>query len=162
MNEMKKAFVFDFDDTLAKTDCRIGVVDKYSGAWKHSLNPAEFNSYKLQANEEFDFSDFDYVINPEALETLELAKQVHAENHDVYILTARNNKAQNPIVEYIRLHGINAKEVYCVGGSSVSIEKAKRKVLMTIMENYDKVYFYDDHDKNVEEAKRVGVKAYKV
>lgn len=158
---MKKAFVFDFDDTLVKTDCRIGVKNE-NGVWLFGLTPQQFNSYKLRNGEKFDFSDFEYVINPVGLETLELAKQVSNEQHDVYILTARSSVAENPIAEFVKSQGLKVKEIYCVGDNGDDIAKEKRTVLMTIIEAYDKVYFYDDHHDNVEQAKTVGVKAYKV
>jgi len=157
---MKKAFVFDFDDTLVKTDCRV-IVRSVDGLTRY-LSPAEFNYYVPSVDDVCDFSEFECVINPVGLETLELAKQVDSERHDVYILTARNNNAKNPIVEFIRMCGINAKEVYCVGDSGSDIAQQKRTVLLTIMQEYDKIYFYDDHAHNVEAAKEIGVKAYKV
>jgi FMN phosphatase YigB (HAD superfamily) len=156
---MKKAFVFDFDDTLVKTDCKIIV--KSDNITRY-LTPAEFNHYIPSAGDVCDFSEFEYVINPVGLETLKLAKQVDSENHDVYILTARNNNAKNPIVEFVRSCGINAKEVYCVGDNGSDIAQEKRTVLLTIMQGYDKIYFYDDHVHNVEAAKEIGVKAYRV
>lgn len=156
---MKKAFVFDFDDTLVKTDCR--VIVRNNGVTQ-SLTPAEYNTYNASDDDEFDYSEFERVINPVGLETLELAKQVYNENHDVYILTARNSNAKNPIVEYIRNCGISAKEVYCVGDNGSDIAQEKRFVLLAIMQGYDKIYFYDDHHDNVEQARSVGVKAYKI
>ncbi len=157
---MNKAFVFDFDDTLVKTDCRIGV--KSNRVWKFGLTPQQFNNYTLNEGEEFDFSDFNYVINPVALETLQLAKTVNDEQHAVYILTARSNTAKNPIIEFLKDNGINAKEVFCVGENGADIAKEKRTVLLTFIEGYDKIFFYDDNVHNVEAAKSIGVKAYKV
>ena len=64
---MRKAFVFDFDDTLAMTDACVLVLAPinregyFGGATRKvakRLTPAEFNNYKLQRDEEFDFSQF--------------------------------------------------------------------------------------------------------
>lgn len=159
-NNNNKAFVFDFDDTLARTSCMVGVT--VDGKVVKQLTPGEYNSYKLENGECFDYSDFDKIISPVLLETFNLAKKVYAENHAVYVLTARGTRAKNAIVEFMSQHGIEAKEVYCVGDSTNAIEYEKRVVLMAIMETYGKTYFYDDHGANVEEAKKIGVKSYKV
>jgi hypothetical protein len=48
--------VFDFDDTLVKTDAKIHI---YINNKKiKSLTPAEYNFYKPKPNETLDFSDF--------------------------------------------------------------------------------------------------------
>lgn len=157
---MNKAFVFDFDDTLAQTSCMVKVL--FNREVVKQLTPAEYNTYKLASGESFDYSDFETVINPVALETLGLAKQVYTENHSVYILTARGSKARNAIADFLNCNGIHAKEIYCVGDKKTAIELEKRIVLVAIMENYDKVFFYDDHAGNVEEAEKIGVKSYKI
>lgn len=154
---MKKAFVFDFDDTVAITDCKVYVIR--NGIRIISLTPAEYNSYQIQENEEFDYSDFSEIINPKEKFVIHLMKEVHDENQDVYILTARSNIVADSIYKFLSEKNIYAKEIICVGDSDKSIEEEKRKVLMTIMEKYDKVYFYDDHIGNVEEAKKIGIKA---
>ena len=60
---MKKAFVFDFDDTLAFTDAHVLVRRERGREYEwHRLTPAEFNRYELQDGERFDFSEFN---NPE-------------------------------------------------------------------------------------------------
>jgi phosphoserine phosphatase len=160
MRNIKKAFVFDFDDTLAQTACMIKVVQ--NGETVKQLTPSQYNSYILASGESFDYSDFEKIINPTLLETFELAKQVYAENHAVYVLTARGSKVKNAIVDFMRDNGIETREVYCVGDSKNAIEYEKRTVLMSIMERYEKTYFYDDHAANIEEAKKIGVKSFKV
>ena len=157
---MRKAFVFDFDDTLARTSCMVKVL--FNGEVVKQLTPAEYNTYKLANGESFDYSDFETIINPVALETLELAKQVYTENHSVYILTARGSKVKNAIADFLNCNGIHAKEIYCVGDKKSAIEIEKRIVLVAIMENYDKVFFYDDHAGNIEQAEKIGVKSYKI
>ena len=42
------------------------------------------------------------------------------------------------------------------------IAENKRQALIKIMKSYDKTYFYDDNEKNIELAKEVGVKSYLV
>ena len=159
MENSKKAFVFDFDDTLAVTDCKVKVV---SSKKQYVLTPAEFNEWKLAKDEFYDFSDFEKLINPVGLETLKLAKQVNDENHAVYILTARSGMSKNPIRVWLAMHGISVKEIHCVGGKNANIAKEKRTVLMTIIENHDKTYFYDDCRENIEIVQDLAIKTYLV
>ena len=58
---MRKAFVFDFDDTLAVTDATIRVFrdcQPWSERFVASLTPQEFSSYELKTGEHFAFSAF--------------------------------------------------------------------------------------------------------
>ena len=160
---MKKAFVFDFDDTLAFTDAHI-VVHGQDCEW-HKLTPDEFNRYELQDGEWFDFSEFndaEYILNGKPTKLVRLASEVYCEGHDLFILTARNDSVADAIQDFLNRFGIKATAVHCVGDDGSDIAKNKRKVLLTIMEAYDKIYFYDDDQKNVEAAQEIGVKSYKV
>ena len=162
-NNMKKAFVFDFDDTLASTTCKVEVI--YSDDWGQDsiveeLTASEFNTYELKANETFSFEQFKQVINPVALPLVSLAKEVSQENHNVFILSARPSEAVNPITEFLRSLNIEVKSVICVGGKPINIAKEKRTVLMSIIENHEVVYFFDDDKTNIQEADKLeGLKA---
>ena len=175
-NNMRKAFVFDFDDTLAMTDACvlvIGLVD-HSGSLGYRdmrrkivkrLTPAEFNTYELQKGEEFDFSQFknpEFILNGKPTKLIELAQEIYREGHNLFILTARSNSIADAIQEFLNQFGIEATAVHCVGDSGSDISRNKRKVLLTIMESYDKIYFYDDDTANVEAAQEIGVKSYQV
>jgi len=160
---MKKAFVFDFDDTLAFTDANV-LVHGPNYEW-HRLTPAEFNRYELQDDEYFDFSEFnnpEYILNGKPTKLVELASEVYNEGHDLFILTARSDSIADAIQEFLSLYGIKATAVHCVGDHGSNIARNKRKVLLTIMESYDKIYFYDDDESNIEAAQEIGVKSYKV
>ena len=162
-HNMKKAFVFDFDDTLAFTDAHV-LVHGPSYEW-HRLTPAEFNRYELQDDEYFDFSEFknpEYILNGKPTKLVELASEVYNEGHDLFILTARSDSIADAIQEFLSLYGIKATAVHCVGDHGSNIARNKRKVLLTIMESYDKIYFYDDDESNIEAAQEIGVKSYKV
>ncbi|MCP4778450.1 MAG: hypothetical protein GY880_29890 [Planctomycetaceae bacterium] len=147
---MKKAFVFDFDDTLATTDCRVSVRRNSSDKKLYSLTAEEYNSHRLSADEFYDYSEFIKLINPQKTFIMALALEVHQEGHPVYILTARGSAAQEAIDYFMQLNGIKCKEIICVGDSGDQIEQEKRKAFMTIMENYDKLYFYDDFQGNID------------
>ena len=162
-HNMKKAFVFDFDDTLAFTDANVLVYGP-NYEW-HRLTPAEFNRYELEDGERFDFTEFnnpEYILNGKPTKLVQLAKQVYSEGHDLFILTARKVSIVDAIQEFLSQFGIKATAVHCVGDHGSDIARSKRKVLLTIMEAYDKIYFYDDDAANVEAAQEIGVKSYKV
>ncbi len=53
----KKLRVFDFDDTLVKTNSFIYV--KHSGGKESKLTPGEYAIYEPKADDQFDFSDFE-------------------------------------------------------------------------------------------------------
>jgi len=161
---MKKAFVFDFDDTLATTDCKVEVWSTASD-WGDNfkvteLTPSEFNSWNLAADEYFVFNQFKTLVHPVALPLISLAKEVSQENHNVFILSARPSEAVNPITEFLRSLNIEVKSVICVGGKPINIAKEKRTVLMSIIENHEVVYFFDDDKTNIQEADKLeGLKA---
>jgi len=161
---MKKAFVFDFDDTLAFTDACVLVLGENSSFKR--LTPAEFNRYELQSGERFDFSQFkdpEFVLNGEPTNLMGFAVNVFAEGHSVFILTARHDSVVNAVQQFLRQFGVTAKAVHCVGkDAETDIPKAKRQVLLSIIENHDVVYFYDDDAANVKAAQEIGVKSYKV
>lgn len=165
---MRKAFVFDFDDTLAMTDACVLVLGpevKNGFEPRRKLTPAEFNRYKLQRGERFDFSQFknpEFILNGKPTKLIELAQEVYSEGHNLFILTARSNSIADAIQGFLNQFGIEATAVHCVGDSGSDISRNKRKVLLTIMESYDKIYFYDDDTANVEAAQEIGVKSYQV
>ena len=49
--------MFDIDDTMFTSNASVLVVNKKTGK-KKELNPQEFNHYKLQSGEEYDFGQF--------------------------------------------------------------------------------------------------------
>jgi len=160
-NNKTKAFVFDFDDTLASTSAKV-LVRKYRVP-SQVLTPAQYNTYELADGESFDFSEFknpEFIINGKPLGLIELAKEIHAEGHSLYILTARNEIASSAIAGFLARFNITAKMIHCVGKeSTTNIARAKQTVLMTIIDNHDITYFYDDDETNIELASSLDCRA---
>ena len=166
---MRKAFVFDFDDTLATTKAvvRVQGSDNSCVGTSFTLTPAEFNSYQLKKEEQFDFADFrcpHLIENGNPTDLIKLASDVCSEEHAVYILTARSSDMADAIAKFLKTHGITAKQIICLGDKDEGnlIAESKRKALLAITDAYDKIYFYDDNKKNVELAQEIGVKSYLV
>lgn len=165
---MKKAFVFDFDDTLATTDCKVLVRHRNSIGGRFTvrkLTPAEFNTDVLADGEEYDFSEFrsaEFIHNANPTFLMALAQEVHDEGHSVYVLTARADNVADAIASWLLGFGVKPVKVYGVGSDDekVDIPAEKQKVLQTLNQLFDVVYFYDDDQHNVDLAGQVGVKTY--
>lgn len=167
-NNMKKAFVFDFDDTLATTDCRVIVRNERTNQrLNRTLTPAEFNTFNIPSDWKFDFSEFrsaEFIHNANPTKLIDFAKEVHDEGHSVYVLTARADNVADAITSWLLGFGVNPVKVFGVGteDKKVSIAEEKQKVLSTLNQLFDVVYFYDDDQHNVDLADQVGVKTYLV
>tara|TARA_R110002167_G_scaffold9520_2_gene43383 strand:+ start:3314 stop:3811 length:498 start_codon:yes stop_codon:yes gene_type:complete len=165
---MKKAFVFDFDDTLATTDCKVLVRSTINPSIVGKrLTPAEFNDYKLTKFTQFDFSEFqseEFIHNANPTKLMALAKEVYDEGHAVYVLTARLDNVAKAVTSW--LLGLNIKPLFVFGVGSDDIAEEKQKVLATLNQIFDVVYLYDDDQNQLYlanfEQSQVGVKAYLV
>ena len=148
--EARSLSVFDFDDTLAKTDSWV-YVKTPSG--EKQLDAAEFSQYKLKPNEEFDFRDFDKKLrNPKLIKQnvallirqLEKAQKVSRGARKVTILTARRLGA--PINHFFKTIGINP---YVVPLGSSNPQHKADYIEKEIQKGYDPIYFMDDSPKNI-------------
>jgi len=150
---MRKAFVFDFDDTLATTTARIKVMDG-AGLVTH-VQPRDFSNFKLNVGEYFDFTEFRddrFIKDADPTFLMYLAQEVSEEDQDVYILTAREDDSADAIQSFLANYNVNAKTIHCVGGTKETIPQKKKEMLLTIMAKYDKIYYYDDSSDNIEGA----------
>jgi len=157
---MKKAFIFDFDDTLATTTARVivmrdnGYLDQNDDVVAY-LAPKEFSRYELEEGEYFDFTEFcdaQFIQDADATFLMGLAEQVDREGHDIYILTARDDDSSEAIRQFLADYGVRAKGIHCVGGRKETISKRKHDILMMLIRQYDKCYFYDDCPNNIANA----------
>ena len=88
--ESKTLSIFDFDDTLAKSDSWVYVM--LDGKEIDKLDPAEFSVHTLKSGEEYNFKDFDRKLrNPRLIKKNVdlLRKQLKKGGRKVTILTAR-------------------------------------------------------------------------
>ena len=158
-SEDKKLRIFDFDDTLVKTNSFIYVTHK--DGRKSKLSPGEYAVYKERPGDEFDFKDFQKVTEPKLIKGyFELLKRMSASEsgRTIYILTAR--QAYRPVYEFIRNLGIRNIEVVALGDANPE-KKADWIEDKVKDEGYDDVFFVDDSIKNVE-AVRKRLKGYNI
>ena len=144
--EVKTLSIFDFDDTLAKTDSWIYV--KTPDGKEKKLDPAQFAVYKLKGDEEFDFREFDRTLkNPRTIKkNVDLLKtQLSKSDRKVTILTARRLGA--PISQFFRTIGIDP---YVVPLGSGDPQMKADYIEKEIEKGYDPIYFMDDSPKNIQ------------
>ena len=155
--ESKKLRIFDFDDTLVKTNSFIYVTHK--DGKKSKLSPGEYAVYKERPGDQYDFSDFQKVTEPKLIKGyVEVLKRMAASDsgRTIYILTAR--AAYKPVYNFIRSLGIRNVEVVALGDNNPE-KKADWIETKVKDEGYDDVFFVDDSLKNVE-AVRKRLKGY--
>jgi adenine/guanine phosphoribosyltransferase-like PRPP-binding protein len=150
MASNKTLFVTDFDDTLAMTDANVILVRKGE---KTSLTPAEFAVYEPAPGDNFDFSEFDQLINPRPIQRFVklLQKAVHENRADkVVVLTARNHT--RPVAQFLKMIGIESGVAIAALGDANPQKKA-RYIEKQIQDGYGRVLFVDDSAKNVATVK---------
>ena len=144
--------VFDFDDTVAYTKGTVlyTMPDETTGI----LNAEEFakeGGALFTDGATFDFSNFDVVTDgkpgPMAQRMKDLIDKFGAK--DVFILTARNPNAAEPIHQFLESIGINIP-IENITGLGNSNAKAKADWMVgKVAEGYNDFYFSDDAIQNV-------------
>lgn len=146
----KKLRVFDFDDTLVQTNSNIYITHK--DGKKSKLTPGEYAIYEPKNGDEFDFSDFEKVKQPQEVKGVtELLKRiVRAEGErKIVILTAR--ASYKPVKDY--LEDIGLRDIYVVALADSDPQKKADWIEQKIREGYNDVFFIDDSHKNVQAVK---------
>jgi len=156
--EDKKLRIFDFDDTLVKTNSFIYVTHK--NGMKTKLSPGQYAKYDTRDGDEFDFKDFQQVTRPELIKGyVELLRRMVSSggSREVYILTAR--AAERPVSQFIKDLGINGVKVIALGDNNP--EKKADWIEDKVKAGYDDVFFIDDSEKNIT-AVRNRLKGYNI
>lgn len=157
--------VFDFDDTIAKTNSRVGITE-YDKASKEQLKPKYFitpGAYakfpmEVAANNpdidyQFDYSQFSQVVDPKLVETTFkiLRKIVGKIREDkgipAVVLTARGHAANENIRSFLRSIGI-VIPVQTLEGSNPQLKSEWIKRAM-LDRDIAHVEFFDDSALNV-------------
>jgi len=152
--ESKNLRIFDFDDTLVKTNSYIYVT--HTNGMKSKLTPGQYAVYTEKPGDIYDFKDFEQVKEPQEIQKITkiLRGIVSKSKEVVYILTAR--ASYQPIKKYLSDIGINSQKIYVVAlASNNPKDKADWIENMIDKEGYDDIYFVDDSEKNVSAAKQM-------
>ena len=145
----KKLRVFDFDDTLVKSNSKVYVSNKGK---RVTLTPGEFAIYNKRSGDEFDFSDFDKVIQPKKIKSMfKVFNNIYkaSGSRRLTILTAR--AAYKPVRKFLKDVGFN--DVYVVALGDSNPQKKADWIQNQIQKGYNDILFLDDSPKNVKVVK---------
>lgn len=145
---MKTLVIFDFDDTLFKSESQIVVKSPRSGTKYLSTN--EYATYVPEHDDEMDFSQFDeYPANPEPIRaTITKLRQAILKFgiENVIILSARGK--EKPIIDVLNNFQLPQVSIAALGDSNPAL-KANYVARTIDEEGYDKVVVYEDSIKNI-------------
>jgi FMN phosphatase YigB (HAD superfamily) len=128
-----KAFVFDLDGTLFETTAQ--EIESATGHARY-----------------IEFADVDKLLNESTPRTLvDLAREVQAEGHSVYILTARNSIIYPAIRTLLERHGVKPQYIFTVGDRGFNIPSYKAEILEQLARTHQ-TYFFDDDEANLDQA----------
>jgi hypothetical protein len=154
----KKLRIFDFDDTLVKTNSNIYITHK--DGKKSKLTPGEYAIYEPKKGDQFDFSDFEKVKQPQEIKgvTRLLKNIVRVGGSEIVILTARS--AYKPIKDY--LSDIGLDKLFVVALADSDPQKKADWIENKIKDGVTDVFFIDDSHKNVSAVQALAKKYPKV
>jgi hypothetical protein len=158
INENKakpKLRVFDFDDTIAKSDSNIHITTDTGE--KITMDPGEYATHKMNPNYEYDFSEFDEVINPReivqitnVIRNVLNAEERKPEGREIAILTARDPAAEGPIKDYIESIGLDTSKITFELLATSNPQAKADWIAKRIDNGAVDVLFFDDSGKNVD------------
>ena len=150
----KKLRIFDFDDTLVKTKSHIYI--KHKDGKESKLTPGEYAVYEPKEGDQFDFSDFEKVKQPQEIKgvTRLLKNIVRVGGSEIVILTARS--AYKPIKNY--LSDIGLDKLFVVALADSDPQKKADWIENKIKGGVTDVFFIDDSHKNVAAVKALSKK----
>lgn len=153
---IKKVRIFDFDDTLVKTDSNIYVT--HASGKQTTLTPGEYAVYVEKPGDVFDFSDFEKVNKPELIkQNVRMLKQQAKEGKKIVILTARAK--YEPIKRFFNELKLTP---YVVALGDSNPQKKADYIEDLINKGYNDIAFIDDSLKNVQAVEGLRKKYPKV
>ncbi len=154
IRESKKLRILDFDDTLVKTNSYVYVT--HSNGKTSKLTPGEYAKYKPKKGDDFDYSDFDKVVEPKQLDMIKVLKRIikSGGNRKTVILTARSK--YKPIADYLDDIGVPTSKLEIVTLADGNPKKKADWIEGEITKNdWDDIYFADDSIQNVKAVKQM-------
>ena len=155
LNEGRTLRVFDWDDTLATTVSYIYV--KHKDGKETKLTPGEYAVYKVKSGDEYDFSDFNKMLNKPAIikKNFDLLQRMLSNpEKKVTILTAR--KLAFPIRKYLK--DTFGMDVYVVALGSNNPKDKADWIEKHIKTGYTDIAFADDSKKNIDAVDKLKIK----
>ena len=149
---VKKIRIFDFDDTLARSNSK--VIYEMPDGTTGKLNATQFaeRAGELEAQgATFDFAEFSKVVDGKKGPVFKAIENIVAKRgaEDVFILTARPADAASPIKEFMDALGVNLPIENIVGLGDGKAQAKARWITGKAAEGYNDFFFVDDAYKNV-------------
>ena len=150
--------IFDFDDTLAQSNSKVGVT--MPNGKKRKITATEFaiESADLEAaGATFDFSEFNKVIDGKKGPFFDLAQQINSKfgSKEIYVLTARPQEASYAIHAFLKGMGLNIPIENITGLEDGKASAKADWVIAKVADGYNNILFADDAIKNVKAVKEV-------
>ena len=154
----KKARVFDFDDTLARSKSMV-LVTMPNGDTRR-INATEFalNAATLeQEGAEFNFDEFNKIIDGKKGPLFEVAKKIQDArgSEDIFILTARPAEAAPAIKQFLSELGLDIPLKNITGLGDGKPQAKANWFVEKYGEGFNDFYFADDALKNVKAVKDI-------
>jgi len=151
INESKLR-VFDFDDTLVKSQSKIKITRPDGST--DELTPGEYAIEGEDPENEYDFSEFEEVIDPQEIEKVTniLRNVVNAgtDGREIVILTARRPISEDAIKNYLEEIEIDISRItFVLLGDADPLAKSDW-IENKIKEGATDILFLDDSGKNVD------------
>lgn len=162
-NESDKILLFDVDNTLLESDVKVHVVK--GGKLLRKLSSAEYNSYKLQPGEDFDYVEFEdpKILNNKSvfLKYWDTLQREYNSGTHIGILTARSDA--NMFYDFFKNHGVTIKRelVFAINDPKLglkgdTIEERKANAIKRLIDwGYKTIVFFDDNVNNLKSAKKL-------
>jgi hypothetical protein len=153
---VKKIRVFDFDDTLARSNSQ--VLYEMPNGKKGKLNATQFAEKAGQLESQgavFDFSEFSKIVDGKKGPVFKAIENIVAKRgaEDVFILTARPADAAGPIKQFMDALGVKLPIENIVGLGDGKAQAKARWITGKAAEGYNDFFFVDDAYKNVKAVK---------
>ena len=155
-NPIKKARVFDFDDTVARTNSKVFATRDGKRKVLTAEEFAKQGEKLVSEGWKMDFSDFNRVVEGKKGPLFDLMKKMKeaAGKRDMFILTARAPESAPAIHRFLKEMGIDIP-IENITGLGNSSGKAKAQWLVDkAAEGYNDFYFADDAPQNVRAVKK--------
>jgi hypothetical protein len=155
-----KLRVFDFDDTIAKSDSNIHIITDTGE--RIEMTPGEYATHEMNPDYEYDFSEFNDVINPREIKQItniiRNALNAGTEGREIAILTARDPAAEGAIRDYLDSIGLDTSKItFELLASSDPLAKSDW-IANRIKNGATDVLFFDDSGKNIDAVEELSAR----
>ena len=147
----KKIRIFDFDDTVAKTNSKVFAEKEGERIELTAEEFAEKGIELIDQGYEMDFTDFNKVVEGKKGPLFDLIKKLKEApgERDLFILTARAPESQQAIYEFMKAMGVEIPLENITGLGKSDGEAKANWIIDKAAEGYNDFYFADDAPQNV-------------